>query len=731
MNGKIVRLLTLVMVLAMIASPTFASPLDLPVESTAQPPTAAPQAAPLFQAAEAQGPALYIVQLQDPPLASYYGGVESFAPTSPKVTGERKLNMDSAASQAYMDYLDGVQAAMLSTIDQALGRGVRVHAQWNVAYNGFAIEIDAQEAATVAKLEGVRFVQREFMRYPQTDVGPQWIGASNIWSGAATGTAYKGEGVVAGIIDTGINLGHPSFADVGGDGYNHTNPLGSGNYLGLCASNPGTYVCNDKTYGFYIFTGEVTEDGDGHGSHTGSTTAGNYLTPGTVDLTPFNTFSPAISGVAPHANVIGYKACLDAGGCPLAALVSSINQATANGVDVINYSIGGGTANPWTDSDALAFLAAQDAGVVPVTSAGNSGPGASTLGSPGDAPWLLTVGASTHNRAGLNAVTNMTGGNTAPPGTLNGKGFALGYGPASIVYAGNYGDALCLNPFAAGTFTGQIVVCDRGTNARVAKGYNVLQGGAGGMVLANMSAGESLNGDVHWLPAVQINSADGATLKTWLASGSGHMATIAGATISTAPANGDIMAGFSSRGPLVNVASDVIKPDVTAPGVDILAAYRDLPPGPEDPTRNYGVVSGTSMSSPHTAGAAALLKGLRPTWSVAEIKAALMSTGKVTGVVKEDGVTPADPFDMGGGRVQVDQAAQAGLLFDVPAGAFQAAQPGQRRLWRPVQLDPHGQGHRGWYLERRYHGARRHDHHGHTQQLHAERRPDPGADDPG
>ena len=133
---------------------------------------------------------------------------------------------------------------------------------------------------------------------------------------------YKGEGVVAGIIDTGINLGHPSFADVGGDGYNHTNPLGSGNYLGLCLSNPGVYVCNDKTYGFYIFTGEVSEDGDGHGSHTGSTTAGNYLQPGTVDLSPFNTYSPAISGVAPHANVIGYKACLDAGGCPGAALVS-------------------------------------------------------------------------------------------------------------------------------------------------------------------------------------------------------------------------------------------------------------------------------------------------------------------------------------------------------------------------------------------------------------------------
>lgn len=672
MKTKILSALTLVMVLSMIASSVLAAPAPPAAPSS----DSTPDAGNLLQDADTQGPALYIVQLQDAPLASYYGGVESFAPTSPRVTGESKLNMDSEASQAYMDYLDGVQAAMLSTINQTLGRTVRVHAQWNVAYNGFAIEINPEEAQAVAKLEGVRFVQREFMRYPQTDVGPQWIGASNIWSGAATGTAYKGEGVIVGIVDTGLNLGHPSFADIGGDGYNHANPLGSGNYLGLCASNPGTYVCNDKTYGFYIFTGEVTEDGDGHGSHTGSTTAGNYLAPGTVDLTPFNSYSPAISGVAPHANVIGYKACLDAGGCPGAALVSAINQATANGVDVINYSIGGGTSNPWTDADALAFLAAQDAGVVPVTSAGNSGPGASTVGSPGDAPWMLTVGASTHNRAGLNAVTNMSGGNTTPPGTLNGKGFAVGYGPAPIVYAGNFGDALCLNPFAPGTFSGQIVVCDRGTNARVAKGYNVLQGGAGGMVLANTDPGQSMNGDVHWLPAVQINSTDGAALKAWLASGSGHTATIAGATISTASANGDIMAGFSSRGPLVNNASDVIKPDVTAPGVDVLAAYRNLPPGPEDPTQNYAIISGTSMSSPHTAGAAALLKGLHPTWSVPEIKSALMSTGKVAGVLKEDGVTQATPFDMGAGRVQVDRAAATGLVLDVAPGAFQAANPG-------------------------------------------------------
>ena len=226
MKLRLAFVLVVIVTLSMVAGSALAAP--------AGPTGVEHHSGKLLQPADATGPALYIVQLSDPPLASYYGGIESFAPTSPAVTGERKLNMESAASAAYMDYLDGVQAAMLATINQALGRDVTVHVQWNVAYNGFAIEIVPEEAAAVAKLDGVNIVQREFMRYPQTDVGPQWIGADNIWSGAATGNAYQGEGVIVGIIDTGINLGHPSFADIGGDGYNHTNPLGSGSTRG-CA----------------------------------------------------------------------------------------------------------------------------------------------------------------------------------------------------------------------------------------------------------------------------------------------------------------------------------------------------------------------------------------------------------------------------------------------------------------------------------------------------------------
>ena len=623
------------------------------------------------------GPAIYIIRLTDPPVASYRGGIEGFEATNPAARNETKLDAQSSASLAYQGYLEGKQSEFLAAAENALGRDIVVRFSYQHAFNGLAAELTAAEAAVVAELPGVANVQIEGIRYPLTDFGPQWIGAEGIWDGTSTGglPGTRGEGVIVGVIDTGQNLDHPSFADIGGDGYNHTNPFGVGNYVGLCDTDPGTFVCNDKFIGYWIFTGETTEDTDGHGSHTASTAAGNYLVTGTVDLTPYN-YSPAISGVALHANIIGYDGCDDGGGCPFSALVAAINQTVIDGVDVINYSIGGGTSNPWGDDDALAFLAAADAGIVPVTSAGNSGPGASTVGSPGDAPWLLTVGASTHNRAGLNGLSSMSGGDTTPPADISGKGFSGGHGPAPIVYADDFGDALCLNPFPAGTWTNsEIVVCDRGTNARVAKGFNVLAGGAGGYVLANVSTEESLNGDVHHLPAVHISSTDGDALKGWLATGSGHMATIDGTTLSIDPANGDMMGAFSSRGPLVNAASDIIKPDVTAPGVDVLAAYRSNPPEADHPTSEYGVISGTSMSSPHAAGAAALMKALYPDWSVAEIKSALMSTAHTDGVVKEDGSTPADPFDMGGGRVDLSAAGRAGIVLDETAANFTDADP--------------------------------------------------------
>jgi subtilisin family serine protease len=626
---------------------------------------------------------LHVVLLGEPALAVYGGGIEGLAPTSPEVTGAARLDPESAAARAYRQFLRTRQDAVLAAAAAALGRPVEAQFRYDAVLNGFAARLSTSEAAAVAGLPGVARVVEEFERELLTDAGPEWIGAPGVWNGSDTGdrAGTKGEGVVVGVIDTGINHGHPSFAAVGPvDGHVHENPRGR--YYGACDPVTGLPFCNAKLIGAWDFTGTSPEDHHLHGSHVASTAAGNV-----VDAAlhaPTATVERRISGVAPHANLITYKACVTT--CPITSILASINQATLDQVDVVNYSIGGGSSDPWSDLDALAFLNARAAGVFVATSAGNSGPGAATMGSPADAPWVTAVGASTHNRDFPNSLVGMSGGAGAAPADMRGKGVSAGYGPARIVYAGDYGSPLCgegpalpdgsstVNPFPPGTFNGEIVVCDRGEYGRVAKGQNVKDAGAGGYVLLNDEAsGDSLVGDAHVLPGVHLTYADGLKLKAWLASGSGHTGTITGMTVDESPENGDVMASFSSRGPNPSVR-DLIKPDVTAPGVDILAAFNLDPTDPLGPPA-YGVISGTSMSSPHTAGAAALLRALRPEWSPDEVRSALVTTGITDGVRKEDGTTAADPFDLGGGRVDLKSAGRAGLVLHESVANYEAADP--------------------------------------------------------
>lgn len=626
----------------------------------------------------------YIVRLADAPLSAYRGGIRGLAPTSPRARGEATLRVDSAASEAYLDHLGRRHQAARAAIQSTLGRPVDVLFDYRHAFNGFALRLSGAEAAAVRELPGVASVHRQYTRRIVTDAGPAWIGAPGVWDGSATGDApgSRGEGIVVGVIDTGINHDHPSFADVGGDGYDHENPRDR--FLGLCDPVTGAPFCNDKLIGVYDLTGTGPQDDHGHGSHTASTAAGNAHN--ATMHAPTTELERDVSGVAPHANVITYKACLPTGNCLSPSLVAAIDQATADGVDVINYSIGGGPADPWTSDDALAFLGAREAGAFAAVSAGNSGPQEGTIGSPANAPWVTSVGASTHDRAFRNSLVDLSGGAGEPPADMAGRSLTAGYGPAPIVYAADYGDALCQAPFPPGTFDGEIVLCDRGVNPRVEKGRNVQLGGAGGMVLANTAAeGESTVADPHVLPAVNLGYSDGERLREWLAEGEGHTATISGTTADRRDSNGDVMAGFSSRGPNEPVP-DVVKPDVTAPGVDIIAAAHTV-----DPTAppEYTVMSGTSMSSPHVAGAAALVRSVRPEWTPAEVQSALVSTA-VTEVRDDDGEAAADPFDVGGGRVDLTRAAEAGLVLDVEPADFRSADPAAQEdgdAMRPSDLN--------------------------------------------
>ena len=500
--------------------------------------------------------------------------------------------------------------------------------------------------------------------------------------------ANKGEGMLVGIIDSGINQTHASFADVGGDGYDHTNPLGAGTYLGVCDPEnkfyQASFACNDKLIGAYTFTATSTSpnslgepspaDDDGHGSHTASTTAGNVTQASVVGVN-----IGTVSGVAPHANIIAYDVCgavingTYSGGCFSSAIVAAIDQATEDGVDVINYSIGGDSRDPYDNAnapDALAFLFALNSGVLASVAAGNDGPDAGTIGSPSNAPWVMSVAATTHNRSYTNSIT--AGGTT-----YKGLGFSGPLNtPAQIVYAGNYQDTagkanpLC-NPFMAGTnLAGKIVICDRGVIGRVEKADNAKAAGAVGFVLTNTSATQSLNGDVYPIPGVHLTKADGDVLKAAVVATPALTGTIGGATRNTDAANGDIVAGFSSRGADLTSA-DVLKPDVAAPGVDIIAAVANT----DAAANEFDFLSGTSMAAPHNAGAATLIRALHPKWSASEVRSALMLTAVTEGVRKEDGTTAADPLDIGAGRIDVSKAALSGLVLNERALTFFRADP--------------------------------------------------------
>lgn len=624
---------------------------------------------------------LYLVFFEEAPLASYRGGVPGLAATHAASRGEGKLNARSAASRAYLAYLESRQDAHLESISGVLGRSLEVTFRYRAGANGVAASMGAAEASRLTSIPGVTAVVPDRLDPIDTDAGPSWISADTIWNGSSTGGlgASKGEGTVVGVIDTGVNMAHPSFADNPADGHSFVNPLGTGNHVGWCdPGNPNfdpMFVCNNKLIGAWDFADAVSSDDDGpeddngHGSHTASTSAGNTLT------------DPEISGVAPHANLITYDACFTnaqgQGQCPFSATSASVDQAILDGVDAINYSISGG-GSPWSAGDINSFfLSAVEAGVFVAASAGNSGPAASTVAHRG--PWVTTVGASTHHRATVaNQLADVTGG-VSPPADMSGSSRTAAYGPASIVHAGGFANGdpnpeQCLNPFPAGTWTsGEIVMCDRGTIARVLKCANVAAGGAAGCVLGNVAGGAAgTNADPHVIPAIHIDTGDADALRTWLSTGLGHTATITAGILQLDPALGDIMAGFSSRGPS---SLDVLKPDVTNPGVSIFAAVNAGSiagfPGPD-----FGNLSGTSMSSPHTAGSAALVRAIHPTWTPSEIKSALMTTAKVDGVLDNDGVLPATPFARGAGRVDLSRAALAGLVFDETGANYTAANPG-------------------------------------------------------
>ncbi len=648
----------------------------------------------------------FIVRLTSAPTPQFRGGTietfdsdgrkvsKRFAPTALEVTGAQKLDVDVPAVVEYAAHLDAERGDVLGRAELALGRALKPKHVYRHVLNGFAIEITAAEAEALAAVPGVRSVEREFVHYPMTDNGPEWIGADRYWAGQSGVVApNRGEGTVIGVVDTGINWDSFFFDPARPGAPQIDNPRGQ--FYGLC-SQPSV-LCSDKIIGVYDFTDEGTngKDPDSHGSHVASTAAGFPLS-FSLNIAGQSIFF-STSGVAPNASIISYKACEDNPDrgtftCSGSDTSAALEQAIVDQVDSLNYSIGGAPFDPWAgirqgfSTSEEIFLNMRAAGIAAVTSAGNFGNrGEGWVGSPANAPWAFSVANVTHDRVLANRLFNVSGGDFVL-GALTGLGQTGGTNVVPIVYAGDFGNALCgtgeaelgsscgqntgaTNPFPPGTFNGEIVVCDRGTYGRIEKGRNVLDAGAGGMILANTQAqGESVNGDQHCLPAMHIGADDGDRIRDWLSSGSGHQGRLTGTQRVVDDDFGGRLNTSSSRGPSVG-ATDTMKPNITAPGTDIIAA------GAEN-ANSIAFLTGTSMSSPHVAGAVLLLRRSHPDWGPDQIFSALETTANPQLVTLDDG-TPASTIERGAGGMQVDRASRIGLFLPVGIQAFLDADPVQ------------------------------------------------------
>lgn len=645
-------------------------------------------------------PGHYIVVLKSDPLASYTGDVSGLKATKP-AEGEQ-LERQSQDSQRYVEHLESEQ----QTIAQEVG--VTPENTYQVVLNGFSAELSGEQVDKLRASKDVYGVYPDFIRHPDAQTSTDFLGLGDdkkgrggVWQQTG-GVDKAGEGVVVGVIDTGIAPEHPSF-----EGKNlKKQPKKDKRHKGNQPYTDGTYVYFDKSDGGqfqgtmveaqewdkgdystkligaqYFYTGAEAagfdfqydylspRDGDGHGSHTASTAAGNFGVKASIEDVDFG----RISGVAPGAKVAAYKACYVGPDqavttddiCAGSDLIAAIDQAVADGVDVINYSIGGGAASTVLAPEDIAFFNAAAAGVFVATSAGNDGPDPVTADHA--SPWYTTVAASTiptwEGTVQFDGFAQAGASVSVPFGTtVTGPSIYAGDAPAAGQAAADA--ALCLpGTLDVAKVTGHIVVCDRGGNARAEKSQVVKDAGGMGVVLVNVpGAADSLDNDFHAVPTVHLASVHRAAVLAYVQGGVDRPITLVGENTTGVVTPVPQIAGFSSRGPMLADGSDIMKPDIAAPGVAILAATQNAPG--EAPT--FGILSGTSMASPHIAGLAALYLGERPNAKPAEIKSAMMTTAYDT--VNPDGSANKDPFQQGAGQVDPKRYFNPGLLYlnDVP-----------------------------------------------------------------
>ncbi|KAJ4976045.1 hypothetical protein NE237_001151 [Protea cynaroides] len=552
--------------------------------------------------------------------------------------------------------------------------------------NGFAATLDEEKAAQIAKHPRVISVFQNRGRQLHTTRSWDFLGLEtngvippvSIWK-----KARFGEDTIIGNLDTGVWPESKSFSD---HGYG---PIPS-KWKGNCEKNSADGVpCNRKLIGAKYFNkgyaaavGPLNSsfpsarDDEGHGTHTLSTAGGNFVKGASV----FGYGNGTSKGGSPRARVATYKVCwppVNGGSCFDADILAAFDVAIHDGVDVLSVSLGSDPTDYFNDGLAIGSFHAVKNNIIVVASAGNDGP---TVGSVSNvSPWLLTVGASTMDRefptyVDLGNNQKLKGQSLSPNSLPWGKTKMY-----HLVTGVNAKAKLCL----AGTLDpklvkGKIVVCLRGQNARVDKGEEAFLAGAVGMILANDKlSGNDLIADAHVLPASHISYKDGLAVYAYINSTKAPTAYITRPTTQLGTKPAPSMASFSSKGPNT-LTPGILKPDITAPGVSIIASYTGAsgPSGQPYDTRrvSFNSDTGTSMSCPHVSGITGLLKTLHPDWSPSAIRSAIMTTARTRnnamGLILNSSNQRATPFSYGAGHVQPNRAMDPGLVYDLTTSDY-------------------------------------------------------------
>lgn len=558
--------------------------------------------------------------------------------------------------------------------------------------NGFAAVLEEEQALNIAKHPNVISVFQNKGKKLHTTRSWSFLGLedegevppSSIWE-----KARFGEDTIIANFDTGVWPESKSFDDEG------IGPI-SARWKGICQSdtNVGGVHCNRKLIGAryfnkgYLAALSITNstnstevdsprDYDGHGTHTLSTAGGSFVQGASV----FGFGKGVAKGGSPRARVAAYKVCwppINGSECFDADILAAFDAAIADGVHVISASLGGNPSPYFNDSLSIGSFHATQKSIIVVCSAGNSGPADGTVVNV--SPWIFTVGASTMDREFSNWVLlgngqHIKGESLAPKSLQVGKYYSLV--SATQVKAKNASveeARLCksgtIDPHKA---RGKIIVCLRGDNARVDKGQQVALAGGVGMVLANdQGTANEIIADPHVLPASHINYRDGVLVFTYINSTKFAKASITHTSTRLGIKPSPFMAAFSSKGPNT-VTPEILKPDITAPGVSVIAAYTKAQ-GPTNQVFDkrrvqFNSISGTSMSCPHISGVVGLLRTMYPHWSPAAIKSAIMTTASMIDNMHEPITNAsniqANPLHYGAGHVQPNSAMDPGLVYDM------------------------------------------------------------------